>query len=115
MFIECTLRRVLYKFRSVHERLAAFELVNGGAFSAQFHDAVAKSYDIREANFIESRSRAQHGGRGGHCLDSFLSDMFVGRVIITFRGLGSLLCAPCLNNDKGPSTKIGRASCRERM
>ena len=47
------------EFRCVDERFAAFELINGCAFSTQRHYSVADIYDVGEANFIEPRGESE--------------------------------------------------------
>jgi hypothetical protein len=67
-----------HRVGSGHERFAAFELVDGCALIAQFHDAITKPDDIGKTDLIESGSEAQNRWRGCHCMDSFPSGIVRG-------------------------------------
>jgi hypothetical protein len=54
IIVERSFRGFFDRIRSRHERLTAFELVDGRTSIAQLHYAIAKFYDIGKADVVES-------------------------------------------------------------
>src|SRR5205085_6080905 len=63
---QCARHRLLDGFGRVEERLAALELVNGGALRAQLHHLVADLDDVGEADTFEPPREAEEGSGRGH-------------------------------------------------